>query len=137
MPEEPVTGMTEVNKYGETVEVGRYDRFRHSNGAYYAFVHLQGLSKLDTPIPEGVKWSKREDGTQKTLNEFVGGIIQLDDDRSFIMPLCAIERPTIRQHKVNKDDLDEWIYFMKAVWDVEPELLTSEEMSELLANELV
>jgi len=134
MEEEIIEVIFETNKYDEEVRIDRYNKFRHSNGAYYVFVELEGADKLKSTIPEGVKWSAVDEEHQKTVGEFVSFYKINEDNTKFIMALCAVECPTIRHKKVNKDDIDDWVYYMKAVWNIEPDLLTSVEFSVLLQD---
>lgn len=130
----------ERDKYGQTVRIDRYDKYRHHNGAYYAYM-VRPIGDLDTSIPLGIRWGVLSgvfdaDGevlskTPKTVSEFVIDVINLGNG-FVIIPACALARPSIRQPKVTKDDLDDWVYFGINLWEDPMILLTSAERNEYL-----
>lgn len=82
-----------------------------NNGALYAFVEAPG-AMLQTLVPVGATWGTKEDGTQKTVGEFVlHKVFSLDGSKVLVL-LAAMEAPAYRTEGVNERDLAEWAQFM-------------------------
>jgi hypothetical protein len=103
----------------------------HSNGAYYGYI-VVSEDFMDTEIPEGAHWSsyiEGEDVLQKTLWEYVSW--EYVSDKKVLISLCALERPTIRQRKVNRQDIGDWYAYLQAYGQDVTKILSSEEKHEL------
>lgn len=128
----------EINLLGKEVPTSRFERFKHRNGAYYAYVEIDA-ELLTTRVPEGAKWGvivEDDEPRQKTLLEFVGRADYSKDDSSVIIPCCAIEKPILRQKPVTKGDMEDWEFYLYAVFGIEiDDLLTIDARKELLASE--
>jgi len=119
-----------------------YSKFNKSNGLPYAFVELTS-DQMQTTIPVGAKWGTKDDGTQKTIDEFV--IMRtwnLNGSKCLIL-LCAMEAPTMRQYPVNTNDLDDWATYLSAIlgiscdnWLTNSEYLKRTESGEYKLGEL-
>lgn len=140
---------TEINKYGEEVEICRFDKYRHTNGGLYAFIECP-ISCLDIEMPSGANWCDvivtdaeyDEVGEitlpavirQKTILEFVAPpTYSLDGTKCFFRAAGMIH-PSYRQHAVGKDDLDDWCYFKDTALNG-AELLNIDEMRIVLSGE--
>jgi hypothetical protein len=91
-------------------------RFRHKNGAYYAWVEAP-IALMNTEIPEGVNGGSIYDGEdivrQKDVGEFILSAVLSLDNSTAIGSLAYMERPTIRQKRVDLVEMLNWKVFLE------------------------
>lgn len=104
-----------------------YDKYLHTNGAYYAFVDCPE-TLLDTLIPEEAKWSDVPTGEvteddegnttnvtrQKTVREFVIRTFPSQTEGNVVFALAAMEADCYRRKSVTAEDLAEWDMYLAA-----------------------
>lgn len=88
--------------------------FVEPNGMVYAFVECD-TALLDTPIPVGIKWSAKADGTQKTLREFIFTHMTYDfGNGRTVFLLASKEAPDYRNDGATVEDLQLWEQYLTA-----------------------
>jgi len=105
-------------------------KFLKGNGVYYAFVECDE-SMLDTLIPAEAKWGLREDGTQKTLREFLfTHMTRVVAEGRVVILLAAKEAPDYRMVGVNEQDLEDWDGYLTPCGHGSDQWMTQEEVNE-------
>ncbi len=129
------------------VEVDRFARFNRG-GVYYAFVNVPvNMLSIEVPgdahekgkvIIEPTEYA--EDGTlikeevsrQKTMAEFMLAQIHSLDGTEVIAPLSAMDRPTLRERKTTRSDLEQWEGFVSSYGLTVDKWLTIDQRNDLL-----
>lgn len=108
-----------------------YEKFRHSNGAYYAWVlTAPHMLVVDAPLddPAGLD----EEGNAKELREFLLSYDLVGED--MLISLCKKQGNT-RVTKVTEDDLEQWDNFMQMNGIEMSEWLTIADKQQLMETE--
>lgn len=101
----------ETNAVGQVVRQDRFDRFRRSNGGYYAWVEVP-TNLLAVTVPSGAHPGGQiydESGTnvvrQKTMAEFLMPPIYAVNTNLCIVQQAHMESPTLRAKRPTRTDL--------------------------------
>jgi len=114
--------------------MGAYDKFYVPKlGSYYAFAEVP-ISMLDTVVPDGIKWSQRDDGSQKIAREFLLYWRESLDGTKCAALLAASEKNQSRDKPVTEEDLALWESVLTDLGVPLSSWLTAEEYKELITT---
>ena len=111
----------------------KYNKFLHVNNVPYAFIEVP-ISFLSERLPTNADWSTKEDGSQKTIEEYCSPINKSLDESKAIIGLCATIEPTYRIPKLTYDDLQDWETWLDTKSHTIDTWLTVAERNTLLAT---
>jgi len=109
----------------------KYDKFVHSNGMPYAYLEVP-IAFLSEELPTDATWSTKENGSQKTIEEYAIWIKKSNDETKAIVCLMATFDATYRVSKFTKDDLQDWETWLDTKEYSIDNFLTLEERNTLL-----
>ena len=114
-------------------ESNKYEKFLHINNIPYAFIEVPA-SFLAEELPTNADWSTKDNGSQKTIEEYCSPISKSLDESKAIIGLCATVEPTYRVLSLTYDDLQDWETWLDTKSYTIDKWLTVSEVRTLLAS---